>query len=160
MKKLFFLSLAVMLLLTGCGGGKEVYGGEGYEFSYSADKWEFYYKYDSGAVQFAHKENESTYFFVEVIPITGYDDASDIDINEELKIKKEIYEDLGSTDFKADIINRGGQDWIRLEDSSGLTQYSGNKGKNSYCITFMPYGNYDKSLKDFEEIFNSFEFTE
>lgn len=161
MKKFLCVFLALIaLMLTGCSGGKEVYSGDGWEISYDPNKWEFCNTLDNGAAQFAHKKNESTYFVVEIIPITGYDYASDIDINEELKIRKEIHEDFGSTDFEADIISRGGQDWIRIEDSDGFTQYSGNKGKNSYCITFMPYGDHAESLKDFEEIFDSFEFTE
>jgi len=161
MKKFLWVFLALFTLtLTGCGEGKEVYRGEGYEFGYDTGKWEFYNEYDNGDIQFVHKKIESTYFTISVIPITGYNDSAGIDINEELEVKKEIHRDFSNNDFKAEIIRCGGQDWIRLEESGGFTQYSGNKGKNSYCITFIPYGNYDKSSKDFEEVFDNFKITE
>lgn len=164
MKKFLCIFFALFTLtLTGCGGEKKVYSAEDYEFCYDSAKWEFYHKYDNGDIWFTHKQN-AAYFVVSVVPITGFDDASEIDINEEFEMSKEIHSHLTDNDFEMEIINRDGQNWIRIEESGGFTQYTGNKGKNSYSISFTPHmpphEDYTKSQKDFEEVFDSFKITE
>ena len=174
MKKFLCVILALFtLMLTGCGGGKEVYSGEGYEFAYDPDKWELNFASGDDAAFFSRKG------FDEVSLIMGryrYDigtaDKSNMDIKkyneEQLKLIEENCAANGFIWDGGEVLNIDGREWYRAEYQQEI---GGNNFKYvilftdndiyDYNITFTAdIDSFDKCRKEFEEIFDSFKFTE
>ncbi|MDE6599911.1 MAG: hypothetical protein K2K34_07535, partial [Oscillospiraceae bacterium] len=67
-----------------------------------------------------------------------------------------------------EVVEHNGKNWLKVNvevNESGtsmkMLQYMTMNGVNQYVITYTAdKDNYDKSLSDFEAVFDSFEFTE
>lgn len=166
MKKFLWVFLALItLMLTGCGGGKEVYSGEGYKFAYDPDKWELIYGFDdgSGAV-FKSKDFGNAIFHV--FHVVSEENVS---LSERLESSKEIICGLNDHIWvSGEILDIDGREWYREEYQ---TQIGENKNKTvdfftdngtyAYSVGFSSdIDSFDKGIKDFEKIFDSFKFTE
>lgn len=164
MKKLLCVFLALFtLMLTGCGGGKEVYSGEGYEFAYDPDKWELNFVSDDGMADFKRKDFDEVSFAVE-----RYDFEEQVSLEDRLKISEESCGVIGFIWDGGEILNIDGREWCRTEyrhevreDVFKFVIFSTYNGKYTYIIDFTSdAANFDKCMKEFEEIFDSFKFTE
>lgn len=163
-KKFLCVFLALFTLtLTGCGGGKEVCGGEGYEFSYSPDKWETAFKASDGTVAFKRKGFDEVSFGV-----YRYIPEENVSLNERLEHSKEICEANGYIWDGGEITDIDGRECARAEYHEEINGVM-YKYVNFICYDY-PYAyaidftsdidSYDKCIKEFEEIFDSFKITE
>lgn len=166
MKKLLCVFLALFTLtLTGCDGGKEIYSGAGYKFSYPPDKWELIYGSDGGLVVFfKSKDFDHTIFHV-------FRDASveNVSLSERLESSKEIMCEMDSHTWDSgEILDIDGRQWSREEyqtnideNKSKVVDFFTDNGKYTYAIGFSSdIDDFDKCIKEFEEVFDSFKITE
>lgn len=168
MKKFLCVFLALIaLMLTGCSGGKEVYSGDGWEISYDPNKWKITFEAKDGSVSFSHIKLDGTTF--QAVGHYRYNrgvvDESGISMNERLERSREICESNGRL-WSGDIIEIDGVEWGREEFQyedimSAVYYHYDDHAPYAYSLSFVAEPDvYDKGLKDFEEIFDSFEFTE
>lgn len=160
MKKFLCVFLALItLMLTGCGSGKEVYSGEGYEFAYDSDKWELNFVSDDGMADFKRKDFDDVCFAVE-----RYDFEEQISLEDRLKLSEESCGVIGFIWDGGEILSIDGKEWCRAEYRHGshkFVTFSTYNGKYTYIIDFSSDDdNFDKCMKEFEKIFDSFKFTE
>ena len=161
MKKFLCVFLALFTLtLTGCGG-KEVYRGDGYEFSYNAKKWELGFE-DEDDIFFNYKGFAFTNFNV-----FRYTTKESVSLNERLERSKEFCETNDYTWVSGEILSNGGMEWGREEyqmESQGFVikyvDFFTYSGMYTYSIFFSSDAdNFDECIKDFEEVFYSFKIT-
>ena len=164
MKKFLCVFLALFALaLTGCGGGKEVYSGEGYEFSYAPDKWELGFEDDDGMVSFKRKGFDEVSFGV-----YRYTPEENVSLNERLEHSKEICEANGYTWDSGEIIYIDGRECGKAEYQEEIlgvvfkyVDFMYYDYPYAYAINFTSdIDSFDKCIKEFEEIFDSFKITE
>lgn len=94
--------------------------------------------------------------------------GADFDISMFAEVMQEQYTAMGMTYLGDEVINHNGKNWLKVNvevNESGtamkMLQYMTMNGFNQYVITYTAdKDNYDKSLYDFEAVFDSFEFTE
>lgn len=163
MKKFLCVLLALFTLsLTGCGG-KEVYSGEGYEFSYDPDKWELNFVSDDGMSDFKRKDFYDVSFAVE-----RYDFEEQISLEDRLKISEESCGAIGFIWDGGEILSIDGREWCREEHHQDLGEntykyvnFLTYRGEYAYIIGFTSdIDSFDKCMKEFEKIFDSFKITE
>lgn len=164
MKKILCVFLALLTAtLTGCGGGKEVYSGEGYEFIYNAKKWELAFEDDDGMVSFKRKGFDDVSFGV-----YRYIPEEHISMNERYENSEEICETLGYIWDGGEIFDIDGREWGRAEwrneihgDMFKCINFLTDSGTYVYTVDlFSDADSFDKCIKDFEEVFYSFKITE
>lgn len=163
MKKFLCVLLALFtLLLTGCGG-KEVYSGEGYEFSYDTAKWELNFVSDNGMAAFKRNNEEV------VFTVYRYSTEENVSLAERLESSKEIICEMnGYTWDSGEILDIDGMEWFIEEYQAQIGEnklmfinYFTANGTYAYTISFISdIDSFDKCIKDFEDIFDSFEITE
>lgn len=163
MKKILCVFVVLLTLsLTGCGG-KEVYSGEGYEFSYDPDKWELNFASDDGMSDFKRKDFYDVSFAVE-----RYDFEEQISLEDRLKISEESCGVIGFIWDGGEILNIDGREWCREEHHQDLGEntykyvnFLTYRGEYAYIIGFTSdIDSFDKCMKEFEKIFDSFKITE
>ena len=169
MKKFLCVFLAMFTLtLTGCGGGKEVYSGDGWKISYDLNKWKVTFEAKDGTVSFGHIKLDETSFAVTYCPYynRGVVDESGISMNERLEKSRESCERNGWL-WSGEIIEIDSIEWGRVEfqyeDLMSAVYFHYDDSAPFYAcnLSFVAEPDvYYKGLKDFEEIFDSFEFTE
>lgn len=164
MKKFLCVFLALFTLtLTGCGGGKEVYSGEGYELSYDPDKWVLSAEADDGLVAFRHRGFHDVMFLVDRNVV-----EENVSPAEWLERDREICEKNGCIWGSGEILDIDGIEWCREEYQEQIFEVNYKRvdlftdnGAYLYAIAFMSdIDSYDQCIKDFEEVFDSFEITE
>lgn len=165
MKKFLCVFFALLTLaLTGCGGvKKEIYSGEGYEFGYDPDKWEFIFKSDDGMVSFARKGFDEVSFGV-----YRYTPDESVSLSERLERSEELCEINGFIWDGGEILSNGGREWgraeYRMEVGGDMFKYVDlltDNGTYAYAVSFSSDADsFDECIKDFEEIFDSFVITE
>ncbi len=170
MKKFLCMFLAmVTTTLTGCGE-KEIYSGSGWKISYDPNVWKVNFEEsedDSNTVSFCHTKLDEASFAVEYYYYNfGVADESDITTQERLEMTRESCESNG-WEWSGEIIEIDGVEWGREEfqyediKSAVYFHYDNSSPWYACSLSFVAEPNvYDKGLKDFEEIFDSFEFTE
>lgn len=162
MKKLLCVFLAMLMLtLTGCNG-KEVYRGEGYEFNYDRGKWELSWE-DDDEVSFKRKGFDNVSFGV-----YRYIPEEHISPNERLENSEKICEAFGQIWDGGEIFDIDGREWGRAEyreeihgDMFKYVNFLTDSGTYVYAVGLSSDADsYDKCIKEFEEIFDSFEIIE
>ena len=150
------------LTLTGCIGGKEVYSGKGYEFSYNAQKWELDYEDDGGFAIFKSNVSDKVVFIV-----YRYTLEENVSLAEQLESSKEICEKNGYVWDSGEILDIKGRKWSRAEyqaqiDESKLKYVNlfTDNGTYAYMISFTSDIDSVECIKEFEEVFDSFRITE
>lgn len=163
MKKFLLVLIALfMLALTGCGG-KEVYSGEGYEFAYDPDKWELIAVSANGLTSFKSKDYDGVR-----LDVQSYVPEEKISLTERLERSKEIGKAIGCVHDSGEILDIDGREWCREEHHQGLGEntfkyvnFFTYNGQYAYVIGFnSDIDSFDKCMKEFEEVFDSFKFTE
>lgn len=94
--------------------------------------------------------------------------GSDFDISQFGDLMEEQYTAAGFTYLGDEVFERNGKNWLKIEveaDQMGtamrMLQYMALNGVNQYVVTYTSDKDiYDEALSDFEEVFNTFEFTE
>lgn len=164
MKKLLCVFLALFTLaLTGCGGRKEVYSGEGYEFAYDPDKWELTAVSANGFTSFKSKDYDGVH-----LDVHSYVPEEEINLEERLERLKESGKAIGCVHDSGEIFDIDGREWCREEHHQDLGEntykyvnFLTYSGEYAYIIGFTSdIDSFDKCMKEFEEIFDSFKFTE
>ena len=162
MKKFLCVFLALFTLtLAGCGG-KEVYRGKGYEFSYNAKKWELDFEDEDGFVIFNSKVSDKAIFSA-----YRYTLEENVSLSERLESSKEVCEENGYIWDSGEILNIKGREWSREEYQAQI-----GESKLKYVNLFTDNGTYAdvinftsdidsvECIKEFEEVFDSFKITE
>lgn len=164
MKKLLCVFLALFtLVLTGCSGGKEVYSGEGFKFGYALDKWELNYVTDTGLAIFKSKVSDKVIFSA-----YRYTLEENVSLSERLESSKEICEKNGYIWDSGEILDINGREWFREEYQAQIGESKlkyvylfTDNGTYAYVISFASdIDSFDKCIKEFEEVFDSFKITE
>lgn len=164
MKKFLCVFLALfMLLLTGCSDGKEVYSGEGFKFGYAPDKWELNYVTDTGLAIFKSKVSDKVIFSA-----YRYTLEENVSLSERLESSKEVCEENGYIWDSGEILNIKGREWSREEYQAQIgdsklkyVNLFADNGTYAYVISYASdIDSFDKCIKDFEEVFDSFRITE
>lgn len=176
MKRKSFVFLALfMLIMTGCGAAEkesadaaantEVYSGTGYTLSYDPDKWELSVYTDDveESVTFERRDYDDVEFTI----VRIFDNNSDTlnDFLEHYKKMGELDDDI--TYKSGEIISINEWNWSRAELQESCRGHMINyvllyTVKNSYWyrVDFSAEDpGYYECLTEFEEIFDSFEFT-
>lgn len=94
--------------------------------------------------------------------------GADFDISMFAGLMEEQYAAAGMTYLGDEVVKHDGKNWLKVDvemEQSGtsmkMLQYMALNGVNQYVVTYTAdKDNYDKTLSDFEEVFDSFEFTE
>ncbi len=94
--------------------------------------------------------------------------GSDFDISQFGDLMEEQYTAAGFTYLGDEIFERNGKNWLKVEveteqmgTAMRMLQYMALNGVNQYVVTYTSDKDiYDEALSDFEEVFNTFEFTE
>ena len=164
MKKFLCVFLALFtLMLTGCGGVKEVYSGEGYELSYDSGKWNIAFEANDGTVCFTRNNFDEVSFGVD-----RYVPEEKVSLAERLEALKEICEAYGYIWDSGEVLNIDGMEWYRAEYQQELGEnkfkyviISTDNDIYVYTVTFTSdIDSFGKCIKEFEEIFDSFKITE
>lgn len=167
----------------------DVYKGTGYTITIDTEKWadaseyirligEYSAELDLG-MELSAEEIESMsdgIFFRTNMSGTNFnivcneigDLGADFDISMFAGLMEEQYTAAGITYLGDEVIKHNGKNWLKVNvetDRSGadmkMLQYMALNGANQYVITYTAdKDNYDKSLSEFEAVFNSFEFTD
>lgn len=167
MKKILWVLIALLTFsLTACSS-KEVYSGEGYEFGYDPNKWELVLETDDGMTSFARKGFDEATFAVSYRRYNiGVVDESGISMNERLEAFKESCDNNGQLWRGGEILEIDGREWGRSEFQDydmNFVAYECYDRASSYAYYLLftaDNGGYDKCLKDFEEVFDSFKITD
>lgn len=163
MKKFLCVFLAMFTLTLSACGGKAVYRGEGYSLSYDPDKWELSFEDDDGMASFNRKGFDNVSFGV-----YRYIPEEHISMNDRLENSEEICETLGTIWDGGEILDIDGREWGRGEwreeihgDMFKYVNFLTDSGTYVYAVGLnSDADSFDKCIKDFEEVFDSFVITE
>lgn len=159
MKKFLCVLITLFALVpTGCSGGKEVYSGDGYVFSYDPSKWELDFEPDTYNSLLLSKEFQQSVTFVSVeIFDYGLETCADG--------LKNTYDMMGYVCTADEIKKINDMEWLFIDfekDSSvrlHMRTAFGN-GRQYTVKCRAEKEQFEAGLSDFEEIFDSFEITE
>ncbi|MDE5992463.1 MAG: hypothetical protein K2G87_05375, partial [Oscillospiraceae bacterium] len=164
----------------------DIYKGTGYTINVDSEKWadasayiklisEYSANLDTGLDvsaedienlndgMFFHADLSGTNFNIVCNEIG--DLGADFDISMFAGLMKEQYTAAGITYLGDDVVEHNGKNWLKIEvevTESGtamkMLQYMALNGVDQYVVTYTANkDNYDKTLSDFEEVFDSFE---
>lgn len=163
MKKFLWVIIALLTLtLTACSS-KEIYSGEGFEFDYDPNKWELNYTADDGLASFVRKGFDDVSFGV-----YRYTLEEKFSLAERLERSEELCEKTNYVWDGGEVFSSSGREWCRAEyhhevrgDTFKFVIFLTDNGTYAYTMDLVSdIDSYDRCLKDFEEIFDSFKITE
>ncbi|MBD5139289.1 MAG: hypothetical protein HDT24_08275 [Ruminococcus sp.] len=167
----------------------DVYSGTGYTINVDSGKWvdasgyiklisEYSANMDTGlnvSAEDIENLNDGMFFHADlsgsnfnIVCNEIGDLGADFDISMFAGLMEEQYAAAGITYLGDEVVEHNGKNWLKIEvemEQSGasmkMLQYMTLNGVNQYVVTYTSdKDNYDKALSDFEEVFDSFKFTE
>ena len=167
----------------------DVYSGTGYTINVDSGKWvdasgyiklisEYSANMDTGlnvSAEDIENLNDGMFFHADlsgsnfnIVCNEIGDLGADFDISMFAGLMEEQYAAAGMTYLGDEVVKHDGKNWLKVDvemEQSGasmkMLQYMTLNGVNQYVVTYTSdKDNYDKALSDFEEVFDSFKFTE
>lgn len=167
----------------------DTYSGNGYTMTINSEKWmdgseylklvsQYSEELDTGlnvSAEDIENLNDGMFFHTElsgsnfnIVCNQIGDPGPDFDIGIFGDLMEEQYTAAGFTYLGDEVFERSGKDWIKVEvevEQQGMAmkmlQYATINGENQYVVTYTSdKDSYDKGLSDFEEVFDTFAFTE